>query len=254
MTTDSSLLGVIFDMDGVLCDSEPFICEAARRMFAESHGLTVREEDFVPFVGTGEDRYLGGVAQKYGVTLDPQRDKARTYAIYLQIIRGRLRPLPGVREFVSECRRRRLRLAVATSADRVKLEGNLTELGLPTGTFDAYITGSEVERKKPAPDIFLAAAERLGLPAVRCLVVEDAPSGIRAGKAASSQCLGLTSSFSAADLLAAGADWIAPHLGTVPAEVYAALAADGAGEINAHNTSRPVARQHRQRGIPRRTS
>ncbi|MCE5199878.1 HAD hydrolase-like protein, partial [bacterium] len=56
--------GIIFDMDGVLVDSEPFICEAAMRMFAE-HGITVKPEDFLPFVGAGEDRYVGGVAEKY---------------------------------------------------------------------------------------------------------------------------------------------------------------------------------------------
>src|ERR1035437_8109031 len=73
-----SIQGVIFDMDGVLCDSEPFIAEAAGRMFAERHGLAVTPEDFHPFVGTGEDRFLGGVAGKYGVTLDMPADKERT--------------------------------------------------------------------------------------------------------------------------------------------------------------------------------
>jgi beta-phosphoglucomutase len=221
--SEIKLQGVIFDMDGVLCDSEPFICQAAMRMFAETYGLTVKEADFRPFVGAGENRYLGGVAEKYGVTLDLERDKARTYAIYLQIIRGRLEPLPGVHEFIAACRQRRLKLAVATSADRVKLEGNLKELRLPAETFDAVVTGSEVEHKKPHPEIFQAAAQRLGLPPPRCLVVEDAPNGIRAGKAAPSKCLGLTSSFPAADLTAAGADWIAENLANVPEVVYAAL-------------------------------
>jgi beta-phosphoglucomutase len=227
MASDPKLLGVIFDMDGVLCDSEPLICEAARRMFAEQHSLTVREADFVPFVGTGEDRYLGGVAEKYGVKLDLERDKARTYAIYLQIIRGRLKPLPGVREFVARCRALGLKLAVATSADRIKLNGNLEELNLPPETFDVCLTGSEVEHKKPHPEIFLTAALRLHLPADRCLVIEDALNGVRAAKAAVARCLGLTTSFVAADLLAAGADWTGPHLGFVPPAVYAVLADEG---------------------------
>jgi HAD superfamily hydrolase (TIGR01509 family) len=212
----SAFRGVIFDMDGVLCDSEPFICEAAIRMFADRHRVKALPGDFVPFVGAGEDRYLGGVAEKHGVQLDLEADKKYTYDTYLQIIRRRLQPLPGVREFIAACRDRGLKLAVATSADLVKLQGNLREIGVPMTTFDACVNGLEVEHKKPDPEIFLLAAERLGLPASDCLVVEDAPNGIRAGKAAGARCLGLTSSFDAKTLRAAGADWIAPDLAHAP--------------------------------------
>ena len=79
--------GVLFDMDGVLVDSEVFICRAACMMFEES-GLKVRPEDFLPFVGTGENRYLGGVAEKYGFAIEINEAKERTYDIYLEIIRG----------------------------------------------------------------------------------------------------------------------------------------------------------------------
>jgi len=211
--------GLVFDMDGVLCDSEPFICEAAMRMFAERHHLQVRPEDFLPFVGAGEDRYLGGVAEQYGITWDLEEDKKRTYQIYLEIIRGRLKPLAGVGKFIARCRRSGMRLAVATSADAVKMQGNLAEIGLPPETFDVCVNGLEVVRKKPDPEIFLLAIQRLGLEPRECLVVEDSPNGIRAGKAAGAMCLGLTTSFPATQLQAAGADWIAPDLAHVPPEV-----------------------------------
>jgi HAD superfamily hydrolase (TIGR01509 family) len=216
-----SLQAVIFDMDGVLCDSEPFICEAAVRMFAETYGVTVSKQDFIPFVGAGEDRYIGGVAEKHGVALTMPRDKLRTYAIYLDLIRGRLEPLPGAVQFVADCRRRGLKTAVATSADRVKLDGNLREIGIPPDRFDAIVTGDDVQRKKPDPQIFLLAAERIGVDPHNCLVVEDAVNGIRAGKSAGARCLGITSSFSAAALREAGADATAPDLAHVPAEVTA---------------------------------
>jgi HAD superfamily hydrolase (TIGR01509 family) len=206
-------------MDGVLCDSEPFICEAAMRMFAERHGLRVRAEDFLPFVGAGEDRYLGGVAEKYGLTWNLQEDKRRTYQIYLEIIRGRLKPLAGAGEFIARCRRLGIRLAVATSADAVKMQGNLAEIGLPPETFDVCVNGLEVVRKKPDPEIFLLAIRRLELQPGECLIVEDAPNGIRAGKAAGATCLGLTTSFSAAELHAAGARWTAADLAHVPPAV-----------------------------------
>lgn len=218
--TRKTIGGVIFDMDGVLCDSEPFICEAARRMFAERHGLDVPPKDFIPFVGAGENRYLGGPAEKHGVRLDLESDKARTYAIYLEIIRGRLGPMPGAAEFVADCRARGLKLAVATSADRVKMEGNLSEIGIGAESFDACVTGTDVDKKKPDPEIFLTAASQLGVPPRQCLVVEDAPNGVGAGKAAGSLVLGVTSSFDVATLRAAGADWIAPNLAHVPAGIF----------------------------------
>ncbi|HTU18142.1 MAG TPA: HAD-IA family hydrolase [Gemmataceae bacterium] len=213
------LQGVIFDMDGVLVDSEPFIKEAGVRMFAEK-GFTVHEADFTPFVGTGEDHFLGGVAEKYGLPFDAARDKARTYAIYLELIRGRLKPLPGVFSFLDECRKRRLKVAVASSADAVKVEGNLHEIGLPPDTFDAIVNGSQVERKKPAPDIFLTAAQRLKLPPAVCLVIEDAVAGVAAAKSAGARCLALTTSFPADRLT--DADWIVADLAHAPTDILGA--------------------------------
>ncbi|WP_435009070.1 HAD-IA family hydrolase [Tundrisphaera lichenicola] len=209
MSEPTRLRGVIFDMDGVLVDSEPFIAEAAIRMFAEK-GFPLVPEDFHPFVGMGEDRFIGGPAEARGIPLDPARDKARTYSIYLELIRGRLHPLPGVREFVARCRERGLRLAVASSADAIKVEGNLREIGLPSTNFDAIVTGSEVDRKKPAPDLFLEAARRLGLDPGSCLVIEDAVVGVAAARAAGSRCLALTTSFPREKL--ADADWVATDL------------------------------------------
>ena len=211
------LRAVIFDVDGVLCDSEPFIGEAAIRMFEVQHGIRVKIEDFLPFVGAGENRYLGGVAEKYGIPFDIEADKRFTYDTYLEIIRGRLKPLPGASDFIRHCRSLGLKLAVATSADRRKLDGNLREIGLPETLFDAAVNGMDVERRKPHPDLFLLAAKKLGIPPALCLVVEDAPNGIQAAKAAGSRCLGLTTTFPAAQLEEAGADWIAPDLAHVPA-------------------------------------
>lgn len=217
MDDTTGIEAIIFDMDGVLCDSEPFICEAAIRMLAERHRVTAVPADFAPFVGMGEDRFIGGVAEKYGARLDLESDKARTYAIYLDLIPGRLQPLHGVPEFIAAARAQGWRLAVASSADLVKVTGNLTELGLPPATFDAVVNGLDVARRKPAPDLFLLAAQRIGVDPRRTVVVEDAPAGIRAAVAAGAAPLGITSSFTAAALLAEGARWTARDLGEATA-------------------------------------
>jgi len=219
MTKIPPLRGILFDMDGVLVDSEPFICEAAMRMFERTYGQVVRREDFAPFVGAGEDRFIGGVAERYGIALSMPRDKFRTYEIYLELIRGRLDPLPGAVDFVRAVKARGLKSAVATRADRVKMEGNLREIRLSPGDFDAIVTGDDVARKKPDPEIFLLAARRLDLPPAECLVIEDAPNGIAAAKAAGCRCLGLMSSFTEPTLRQAGADYVARDLAHVPADV-----------------------------------
>ncbi len=208
--------GVLFDMDGVLVDSEKYICEAAIQMFKQK-GLDVKATDFLPFVGTGEDLYLGGVAEKYNFPYDLNEIKYTTYKIYEEMVEGRLTPLPGVLSFISKSKSKGLRLAVATSADRMKMEINLRNIGISEDTFTATVNGLEVERKKPFPDIFQYAAEKIGLQPGECLVVEDAINGVEAAKASGARCLALTTSFSRDDF--ALADWISSTLEDAPDEV-----------------------------------
>lgn len=196
---------VLFDMDGVLADSEEFIAEAAKAMFAETYRVTVTLADFLPFVGAGEDRYLGGVAAQYGVVPDLPRDKARTYEIYGELIQGRLKALPGAVQFVRACRARGLKTALATSADKPKMVSTLAAIGLAEADFDATVNGLDVARKKPFPDIFLEAARRVGVAPADCLVVEDAVNGVKAALAAGCRCLALATTFPEADLRNAGA-------------------------------------------------
>ncbi len=208
---------IIFDMDGVLVDSEEYIARAAIQMFREK-GLEVKEEDFLPFVGTGEDRYLGGVAEKYGMDLQFPDAKERAYAIYDEITRGKLEPLPGVTRFIDRCRKEELKIAVATSADEAKMQINLREIGIPENTFDAVLNGLDVDKKKPNPEIFLKAAEKLGVDIKKCLVVEDAPKGVEAAHRAGAKCLAVMSGFSREEL--GEADWIVVDLTGYPEEIF----------------------------------
>lgn len=216
MAGEKKLKAVLFDMDGVLLDSEEYICQAGIMMFREK-GYKVAAEDFLEFTGMGENRYLGGVAEKNRIPFDLEKDKARTYEIYGQIVKGKLEPFEGVVDFIDKCRERGLKLAVASSADPPKVNVNLTEIGIPASTFGTVVSGLDIEHKKPAPDIFLKAAENLGVHATECLVIEDAVSGVAAGKAAGARVLALTTSFPAEEL--SEADWIAPLLTGLDDEV-----------------------------------
>jgi beta-phosphoglucomutase-like phosphatase (HAD superfamily) len=239
--------GIIFDMDGVLTDSEWFIAEAGRLMFLETHKTPVTHEDFLPFVGHGENRFLGGVAEKYGIAaFDIEKDKRRTYEIYLDIIRGNLKAMPGAVDFVHQAQRLALKTALATSTDYIKMLANLAEIGLVDrrdadaeiagfkadtgagegppktfrggGLFDGYVNGLDVERRKPFPDIFLEAASRIAVPPAACWVIEDSVGGVAAAKAAGMRCLGLLPTFPEADICGAGADLIARDLSCISAE------------------------------------
>ena len=198
----SNIHAVIFDMDGVLTDSEPLINEAAIAMFKEK-GLTVQPDDFIPFVGAGEERYVGGVAEKYNFPLDPVKGKKRTYEIYFDLVPEKLQAFPGVLELVETCRKAGLCVAVASSADGNKVSINLQKIGLPAESWDAVISGELVEHKKPAPDIFLLAAKKLAIEPAECVVVEDAANGIQAAKAAGMRSVGVAHTLPAKDLQAA---------------------------------------------------
>jgi HAD superfamily hydrolase (TIGR01509 family) len=192
----TKIQAVIFDMDGVLVDSEPLINAAAIAMFKEK-GVTVQPEDFLPFVGAGEDRYIGGVAEKYHFPLDIAAAKQRTYEIYLDLVPARLEAFPGAHGFVLACRGSGLRVAVASSADRIKVVANLQKIGLPLEFWDTVVTGEQIEHKKPSPDIFLLAAQNLNVEPVACVVVEDAVNGIQAAKAAGMRCIAVATTFPA---------------------------------------------------------
>ena len=194
MDNASSIQAAIFDMDGVLTDSEPLINAAAIEMFREK-GLSVQPEDFIPFVGTGEDRYIGGVAESYHFPLDLPAAKRRTYEIYLSLVPKRLEPFPGAVHLVRLCQANGLRVAVASSADLIKIEANLRKIDLPPDQWDAIVSAEDVRSKKPAPDIFLAAARKLAVPPDRCVVIEDAVNGVQAAKAAGMRCVAVAHTF-----------------------------------------------------------
>ena len=199
---NEKIRAVIFDMDGVLANSEPLINAAAIAMFKEK-GLVVQPTDFLPFVGAGENRYIGGVAEQYHFPLNLPAAKQRTYEIYLDLVPSQLEAFPGAHDFVLTCRKAGLLISVASSADKIKVLANLQKINLPPEFWDTVIVADQVKHQKPAPDIFLTAAQNLNVKPAECVVVEDAVNGIRAAKAAGMRCVALATTFPAKRLLEA---------------------------------------------------
>ena len=174
---------IIFDCDGVLIDSEVI---SARMLIAELAGYGVRiDMAFVTrqFLGRSYPTVLREVRDTFGVTL-PDRFEADYRARLLTAFRNDLRVMPGVQAALGALT---LPYCLATSSSPERLAISLDLTGL-TGAFAARsFTASEVARGKPAPDLFLHAAARMGADPARCLVIEDSLTGIRAGIAAGMQ-------------------------------------------------------------------
>lgn len=208
---------VLFDMDGVLCNSEEPSRRAAVDVFAEM-GVDVTVDDFIPFMGTGEANFLGGVASVKGVKgFDTDAAKKRFFEIY---IAKYAKPnsgigFPGALELITQCKDKGLKVAVASSADRVKVDANLAAAGLPIELFDAIVSADAFEKLKPAPDIFIAASKILNVPTSECLVIEDALAGLQAAKAAEMRCIVVTTTLSQETLSSAGPSLIRKDIGNI---------------------------------------
>ena len=185
---------ILFDMDGVLIDSETLMAKSGI-LALRDYGLDPQPEDFIPFVGRGEDKYIGGVAHKYGLTYDPEM-KARAYHYYGLYVEKEAFVPEDVHKVLTAVKAKGYRIAVCTSADYAKVVHNLRAIGLAEDFFDAFVTGDNIQNLKPHPEIYQTGAKLTGAKPEECLVVEDAPSGIQAAHAAGMKAVGITSSFS----------------------------------------------------------
>lgn len=188
----------LFDMDGVLVDSEPVITAASIAGLAE-YGVHAKPDDFIPFIGAGEDRFVGGVAEKYGAVYRVEMKKT-VYEKYLEIVDKQLSVYPNTISTLNALREAGHILGLASSADKIKIDANLKAAAIDRDLFSTIIGGEDVKQKKPFPDIYLMAAERLGANPSDCIVIEDAKNGIAAAKAANMRCVAVTTSFTRKEL------------------------------------------------------
>jgi HAD superfamily hydrolase (TIGR01509 family) len=177
---------VIFDMDGVLIDSEPIHFEATRTLLAE-HGVEFEPDLEQNFFGCTDREVFRALRARYGLAAGEADLASAWIAKVVGLLGGRLAPLSGVPLVLDVLRRSGLRLALASSSAPAIIAATLTGLGL-SDTFELTVSGHDVRSGKPAPDIFLEAARRLGVAPADCLVVEDSFNGLSAAVAAGMRC------------------------------------------------------------------
>jgi HAD superfamily hydrolase (TIGR01509 family) len=146
------------------------------------------------FTGMGEDRFVGGVAEKHGeIYVTAMKDRAYDY--YGQRVKAEAHIPAGVRDMLQTLHDTGFILAVCSAADLRKVRYNLMAIGVDENIFTALVTGSDVARKKPFPDIYLEGARRIGMDPKDCLVIEDALSGVQAAHAAGMDAVAVPTSF-----------------------------------------------------------
>ena len=212
------MYGLIFDVDGVIADTEAVNARATIKAFADIVGVEgVRREDFEAGLGRGAEEYVRAAARVHGLELRGEQVAELTAVRqenFLEVLACEELPaFEGVLELMGQALSdESFEVAIATSSTREKSEAVLRAAKVPYEKM-VYITGSEVVHKKPDPELFLLAAGRIGVDAGRCVVIEDAPDGVAAAKAAGAVCIAVTNSTGAEKL--AAADMVVSSLGGV---------------------------------------
>ena len=192
---------IIFDMDGVVIDSEPLHERSSRLVFAE-HDVEIDEAIFADFKGSTDRTILTYLVQEKKLALNVDellQQKRLTYASLID----ELQPIPGAVMFIN-LMKSKYRLALTTSASRRNKELAFSKFNLHR-SFEVVITSDDITNPKPDPEPYLVTTSRLGLAPEECLVIEDSYNGVRSAAGAGCTVAGITTSFDADSLKAAGA-------------------------------------------------
>jgi HAD superfamily hydrolase (TIGR01509 family) len=177
---------IVFDLDGVLVDSEGIGFTTLQGLLRE-YGVEYREEDNAPFIGINDRDHFAPLKARHGIAASVEELIAeQTSRLLAQLETGTV-AMPGVPAIIERLRAARYPLAVASSSLPAVVEGRLRAVGA-RHLFAAVVSSFEVPRGKPAPDVFLEAARRLRVAADACLVVEDSAHGLAAARAAGMRC------------------------------------------------------------------
>jgi HAD superfamily hydrolase (TIGR01509 family) len=183
---------VIFDMDGVIVDSEPYSMRALIDTLRR-YGIEPTPDDLRRSYGRRVRDDIADYFARYAVSADVDIAIAHKHARYYHLAAGHLHPFAGVMALLERIRHHGYRLALASSGDRVKVAFGMQALEL-NRIFETVITGDDVSHSKPDPEIYLMTAQRLGLPPADCIAIEDAPAGVEAAKRAGMRCIAVTNS------------------------------------------------------------
>ena len=180
---------IIFDMDGVLVDSEPFHIQNEKRMFKKL-GLDISDEEHARYMGAATDVMWEQIIRNKNLVLDIAETTALTIKESLPFLRSlpKIDPMPGLIDLLEKLKEIQFPVAVASSSDPETIDIMLSKSGLKK-YFDYAVSSVEAGKSKPEPDVFLYTAKLLNVEPENCLVIEDSKNGIKAAKAAQMLCI-----------------------------------------------------------------
>lgn len=182
---------IIFDMDGVIADSEPLHLRAENITLAP-YGVQITEEDCREFRGRSVKLLLENLITKYSLDVNLEKIFSAHKKILLQLYSKEVTPINGSLQLLRWFKEQNYRVALASSSS-TQLVGSVIKKFKIQAMFDTIVSGSEINNFKPAPDIFLEAASRLSLHPGKSLVIEDSTAGVKAAKSAGMFCIGFRS-------------------------------------------------------------
>ena len=190
-TFHMSLSAVIFDMDGVIVDSEPYHLEA-EQLVLKCYGIEESSEELhARYLGTTAKFMYEDLIQRYGLDRDWQSLANEKSVLYLPLLRNKVELIDGVLNLIETLHAQGIQLALASSSRRVYVDTVLDKFNL-RDYFGVSVSADDITHSKPDPEIFLTVSRHLGVPVERCWVIEDAVKGVEAAKRAGMSCLAFT--------------------------------------------------------------
>lgn len=206
----------LFDMDGVLADTEDISIAVGIEYFG-SVGRKADKSHFESHLGMGEYEFFMGTARELGLSISYKDASIFFKDHYEDIAKKKNIVLPGAVELIQNARKAGIKIAICSSAPEWKVYKNLELMGLSPESVDYVVSGADVKRSKPNPDIYQLALIRFGLAGDEALVFEDTVGGINAGKNAGCPVCSVTNTINSEKAFSAGADIVISDLSAIPA-------------------------------------
>lgn len=184
----------LFDFDGVITDSEPYVFEVLKQMIKDNFGIELPYSDINMTIGCSDRKVAEYIANEYHIdySVELSEKLKKNYPDYYFEYEG-IKPFPYLRDLLSILKDRGRKVAIVSSTDRAHLEAALSRMGL-SGFIDTIISGSDVQNKKPSPEPYLKGLEALCVDKQDSVVIEDSPTGIQSAVNAGIDCIGFEGS------------------------------------------------------------